>query len=133
MEFDSIIKPGMKGVKEEQVTDHNVARFYGSGGLPVYATPAMAALMEGAAVEAVEKLLPEGWSTVGTELAIKHLAPTPLGMSVRASAELVEIDGRRLEFRVEAGDDLEKIGEGTHQRFIINNEKFSAKAEKKRG
>ena len=110
-----------------------MARFYGSGGLPVYATPAMAALMEGAAVAAVDKLLPEGWSTVGTELAVKHLSPTPLGMLVRASAELVEVDGRRLEFRVEAGDGLEKIGEGTHQRFIINNKKFIEKAEKKRG
>jgi predicted thioesterase len=92
----------------------------------------MAALMEGAAVEAVEGLLPEGWSTVGTELAIKHLAPTPPGLLVRASAELVEIDGRRLEFRVEAADGLEKIGEGTHQRFIIENKKFIEKAEKKR-
>jgi predicted thioesterase len=133
MEFDSIIKPGMKGVKEEEVTNNNVAQVYGSGGLPVYATPAMAALMEGAAVEAVDRALPEGWSTVGTELAIKHLAPTPLGMPVRASAELVKIDGRCLEFRVEAGDGVEKIGEGIHQRFIINNEKFIAKAEKKKG
>ncbi|MDR0689226.1 MAG: thioesterase family protein [Spirochaetaceae bacterium] len=132
MEFGDIIKPGIKGVREERVTDANVARFYGSGGLPVYATPAMAALMEGAAVDAADKLLPEGWSTVGTELAVKHLAPTPPGMLVRASAELVEVEGRRLEFRVEAGDGLEKIGEGTHQRFIVNNEKFIEKAEKKR-
>ncbi|MDR1108534.1 MAG: thioesterase family protein [Spirochaetaceae bacterium] len=132
MDFSGIITPGKKGRKEERVTDAHTARFYGSGGLPVYATPAMAALMEGAAVEAVEGLLPEGWSTVGTELAIKHLAPTPPGLLVRASAELVEIDGRRLEFRVEAADGLEKIGEGTHQRFIIENKKFIEKAEKKR-
>jgi predicted thioesterase len=133
MEFGDIIKPGAKGAKEERVTDTNVARFYGSGGLPVYATPAMAALMEGAAVDAVDKLLPGGWSTVGTELAIKHLAPTPPGMLVRASAELVEVDGRRLEFRVEAADGVEKIGEGVHQRFIIDNKKFTEKAEKKKG
>jgi predicted thioesterase len=133
MEFDDRIRPGMKGARAEQVTDRNVARVYGSGGLPVYATPAMAALMEGAAVDAVEQFLPEGWSTVGTELAIKHMAPTPLGMRVRASAELLEINGRRLEFRVEAVDGTDKIGEGTHQRFIINNEKFLTKAEKKRG
>ncbi|MDR2758319.1 MAG: thioesterase family protein [Spirochaetaceae bacterium] len=126
------LKPGMKGAKEELVTDAKTARSYGSGGLPVYATPAMAALMEGAAVDAVDKALPEGWSTVGAELAIKHLAPTPPGMLVRAFAELVEIDGRRLEFRVEAGDGVEKIGEGTHWRFIINNKKFTEKAEKKR-
>jgi predicted thioesterase len=132
MEFGDILKPGTKGVKEERVTDTNVARFYGSGGLPVYATPAMAALMEGAAVDAVDTLLPEGWSTVGTELAVKHLAPTPPGMLVRASAELVEVDGRRLEFRVEAENGLEKIGEGTHQRFIINKKKFIEKTEKKR-
>jgi predicted thioesterase len=133
MDFSGILKPGKKGHKEERVTDTNIARFYGSGGLPVYATPAMAALMEGAAVEAVDGLLPEGWSTVGTELVIKHLAPTPPGLAVRASAELVEIDGRRLEFRVEAADGIEKIGEGNHQRFIIENKKFIEKAEKKKG
>ncbi|MFP3090818.1 thioesterase family protein [Treponema sp. TIM-1] len=127
------LRPGMKGAREERVTEAMLARAYGSGGLPVYATPAMAALMEGAAVDAVDKMLPEGWSTVGTELAIRHLAPTPPGMLVRASAELAAIDGRQLEFRVEAEDGREKIGEGTHRRFIINNKKFTEKAEKKKG
>jgi predicted thioesterase len=127
------LKPGMRGTKEERVTEDKLAQSYGSGGLPVYATPAMAALMEGAAVAAVDRALPGGWSTVGTELAIRHLAPTPPGMLVRASAELVAIDGRLLDFRVEAGDGCEKIGEGTHRRFIINNKKFTEKAEKKKG
>jgi predicted thioesterase len=133
MEFGDILTPGSRGVKEERVTDANVAQAYGSGGLPVYATPAMVVLIEIAAMEAVDTLLPEGWSTVGTGLAIKHLAPTPPGMLVRASAELVAVDGRRLEFRVEVVDGLEKIGEGTHQRFIVNNKKFIEKAEKKKG
>ena len=132
MEFDRV-KPGLKGRQEETVTDKNVARFYGSGGLPVYATPAMIALMEKAAVGAVASSLPEGWSTVGTELAIKHTAPTLPGAGVYATAELVEVDGRRLEFRVEAySSGSGKIGEGAHQRFIINNEKFLEKAGKKK-
>lgn len=129
MEFDHI-KPGLEGKEEETVTDKNVARAYGSGGLPVYATPAMIALMEKAAVGAVDPLLPEGWSTVGTEVAIKHLAPTPPGAGVYAAAYLVECEGRRLEFRVEAYSGSGKIGEGSHQRFIINNEKFLEKAGK---
>jgi predicted thioesterase len=129
MEFDRI-KPGLKGREEETVTENNVARAYGSGGLPVYATPAMIALMEKAAVAAVDPLLPEGWSTVGTELSISHIAPSPLGAGVYAVAYLVELKGRCLEFWVDAYSGSGKIGEGIHQRFIINNEKFLEKAEK---
>jgi predicted thioesterase len=131
MEFDRV-KPGLKGRQEETVTDKNVARVYGSGGLPVYATPAMIALMEKAAAGAVAPFLPEGWSTVGTELAIKHTAPALPGAGVYATAELVGVEGKRLEFRVEAYSGSGKIGEGVHQRFIINNEKFLEKAGKKK-
>lgn len=127
------LETGMKGEKEELVTGRNTAQALGSGGLEVYATPSMAALMEGASVAAVDPFLPAGFSTVGTELNLRHLAATPVGMVVRARSELVEIDGRRLVFKVEAFDETGKIGEGSHCRFIIENEKFLKKAtEKKR-
>ncbi|MDR2519016.1 MAG: thioesterase family protein [Spirochaetaceae bacterium] len=109
------------------VTDENTALSCGSGGLPVYATPAMAALMEGACTAALEHL-PEGFSTVGTELAVTHLSATPLGLRVRAVGELVSVDNRTLRFKVEAFDEAGKIGEGAHTRFIIENEKFMRKA-----
>jgi predicted thioesterase len=132
MEFEALLKPGLAGEKTETVTDDNTAESWGSGGLPVYATPAMIALMEGAAAGAVEKLLPPGWSTVGTELEVKHLSATPAGLEVRAVAELLEIDGRRLRFRVEAFDGVGKIGEGFHGRFIVENERFLKKAAEKK-
>jgi predicted thioesterase len=88
----------------------------------------MAALMEGAALAAVQALLPPGWSTVGTALDIKHRSATPLGLKVRAAAELLEIDGRKLVFKVDAFDEAGRIGEGTHSRFIIEDETFMAKA-----
>ena len=90
----------------------------------------MIALMEGAALSAVDAL-PQGWSTVGTELNVKHLSATPVGMKVYARAELLGIDGRALSFKVEAFDEASKIGEGTHGRFIIEVEKFLAKANNK--
>jgi predicted thioesterase len=89
--------------------------------------------MESASLSAVEPLLPQGWSTVGTGLSVKHLSATPEGMEVRARAELLEMDGRRLLFRVEAFDEAGRIGEGTHDRFIVENEKFLARARSKKG
>jgi predicted thioesterase len=133
MDFDTLFKPGLRGTKEESVTAENTACAWGSGGLEVYATPAMAALLEGACLNAVDPLLPPGYSTVGTELNVKHIAATPLGMRVRAEGELLEIDGRRLLFMVEVYDEAGKIGEGTHSRFIIENEKFLKKATDKKG
>jgi predicted thioesterase len=132
MDFESVLKPGLTGEKTETVAEENTAESRGSGGLPVYATPSMVALMEGAAVNAVDKLLPEGWSTVGTELDVKHLAATPVGLEVRARAELLEIDRRRLCFRVEAFDGAGKIGEGRHDRFIIENVRFLKKTLEKK-
>jgi predicted thioesterase len=131
MDFGMILKPGLRGSRETRVSEQNIARFYGSGGLDVYATPAMIGLMEHACVEAVDRLLPPGFSTVGTEISAKHLSASPLGMNVRAEGELLEIDGRTLRFRVEAFDAAGKIGEGTHSRFIVENEKFLKKAEAK--
>jgi predicted thioesterase len=133
MELSNRLKPGLRGEKTETVTEDNTAESWGSGGLPVYATPSMIALMEGAAVNAADRLLPQGWSSVGTGLEVKHLAATPTGREVRAAAELLEIDGRRLRFRVEAFAGPGKIGEGYHDRFIVENERFLKKAaEKKR-
>ena len=110
---------GATGEKTERVTHENTAIKHGSGNLPVYATPAMVALMEGACVNAVAPHLGDGLSTVGIDLKIKHTAATPVGMTVRAVGELVEIDGKRLLFTVHAFDDKEQIGSGTHERFII--------------
>ncbi|MDR2070158.1 MAG: thioesterase family protein [Treponema sp.] len=132
MDFDTLLKPGMKGELHETVTGENTAESWGSGGLPVYATPSMIALMEGASVAAADPSLPAGFSTVGTEVSIKHLAATPPGMTVRAAGELLEINGRRLLFRVEAWDETGKIGEGTHSRFIVENERFLKKTREKK-
>jgi predicted thioesterase len=126
MDF-TFIKPGLRGKRTDTVGPGNTADAWGSGGLPVYATPSMIALMEMAAVSAVDSLLPEGWSTVGTALDVRHLSAAPPGMEVWAEAELLETDGRRLSFRVEAFDGAGKIGEGTHGRFIVENGKFLRK------
>jgi predicted thioesterase len=132
MDFSAILRPGLKGEKTETVTDKNTAAAWGSGGLPVYATPAMIALMEGAALSASDSLLPKGWSTVGTALNIKHLSASPAGMKVHAEAELLSLDGRALVFKVEAFDEAGKIGEGTHGRFIVENEGFLKKTVRKK-
>jgi predicted thioesterase len=132
MDFSDLLQSGLTGEKTTAVTENNTAASWGSGGLPVYATPAMIGLMEGAAVNAADKLLPAGWSTVGTALDVKHLAATPAGLEVRAAAELLEIDGRRLRFKVEAFDGIDKIGEGYHDRFIVENEKFLKKNSEKK-
>lgn len=130
--MDLHLSIGLTGEKQETVTRDKTAIAYGSGTVAVYATPAMVGLMEGAAVEALAAHLPEGTSTVGTELKIKHTAATPVGLTVRATAELIEIDGRRLVFNVQAFDEKEEIGSGTHERFIITVEKFLHKAEGKK-
>ena len=131
MDFPDI-KPGLCAEKTIMVTQDNAASSWGSGGMPVFATPAMIAFMEGAALSAVDPLLPAGWSTVGTELNVKHLSATPIGMKVTARAELLSVDRRVLNFKVEAFDDAGKIGEGTHGRFIIENKRFMAKVEGKK-
>lgn len=113
------------------VSEHNTAVKYGSGSVDVFGTPAMIALMEEAAINAVDSKLPQGHATVGTQLDIKHISATPIGLNVTARAELKEIEGRKLTFRVEAFDEIEKIGEGNHQRFIIELERFRERAGKK--
>ncbi|HAJ96044.1 MAG TPA: thioesterase [Actinobacteria bacterium] len=114
----------MHGEARTRVTGENTALKFGSGKVDVFGTPAMIALMEEASINTVDKNLPDGYATVGTELNIKHIAATPEGMNITASAELMEIDGRKLTFKVEAFDEEEKIGEGSHQRYIIELDKF---------
>ena len=126
------IAPGLVGEVQAMVSEENTAKHLGSGGVEVFATPAMVMLMERAGVAAVDHLLPEGQCTVGVHLDVKHLAATPRGMNVTARADLVEVDGRKLTFQVEAFDDQEKVGEGTHQRVIIDLERFRKRVEDKR-
>ena len=116
------------------VTEENTAKAVGSGGLEVFATPALIALAEKTAYESVVPYLEEGQGTVGTNIDIKHIAATPVGMRVVCETELIEFDAsnpRRLLFSVNVYDEVEKIAEGTHERFIINNDKFMGKAEGK--
>ena len=124
---------GLKGRAETTVTAENTAAAVGSGLLPVFATPMMVALMENAAVNATHGHLAEGEGTVGTRLDLSHDAATPMGMRVWAEAELTAVDGRALTFSVTAYDEAGPIGKGSHQRFIIQNEKFLARAERKKG
>lgn len=126
-----MLEIGLKGIETEIVNDKNTAEVYGSGDLPVYATPAMIGLMEYTASHSVAPHLPLEQTTVGTVVNVKHLAATPLGMKITCESELVEIDRRRLVFNVKAFDECGIIGEGTHERFIIDREKFMAKTNSK--
>ena len=126
-----MLKEGVKGTQEIMVTEENTAKVMGSGALDVFATPAMIALMEETAWKSVAEELEEGCGTVGIHLDVSHDAPTPLGMTVTCESELIAIDGRKLTFRVEAKDERGTIGKGVHERFIVNDEKFQAKANQK--
>jgi len=123
MSFEAI-RPGLKAQVTLVVAEEHTATHIGSGGVRVLATPKMVLFMERAAVAAVDHLLPEGYRTVGGHLDVQHLAPTPVGLEVKATAELIEVDGRRLVFQVQAHDGVELVGQGTHQRFIINVQRF---------
>ena len=123
-----MLETGIKGNGETVVTEALTARVFGSGELDVYATPAMIALAEETALKSVADRLEPGQGTVGTRVDVAHLAATPLGMKVRCETDLIEIDRRRLTFSVRVFDEVEKIAEGTHERFVIENEKFLKKA-----
>ena len=127
----SSIKPGLKGTTEILVGTRDTAPHVGSGKVKVLATPVMVNLMEEAALNAVEGLLPAGHQTVGTRLDITHTAATPVGMRVTATAEVTKVDGRKLTFHVSARDEREVIGEGTHERIIINVARFDQRAQEK--
>ena len=123
---------GLTGRADTVVTPGNTASAVGSGLVPVFATPYMIALMENSAVNAVTPHLEEGQGTVGTRLNVSHDAATPIGMKVWAECTLKEVDGKRLVFDVTAYDEAGPIGKGSHERFIINVEKFMAKCEAKK-
>src|SRR6266568_9063730 len=120
---------GMTGEATTTVVHENTAAAVGAGGVEVFGTPMMIALMEYAVWGAVSRDLAEGEVTVGTLVNVSHLAATPLGQQVRAIAELIEIDGRRLVFKVEAFDEKRKIGEGRHERYVVNLERFLKRME----
>lgn len=121
------LNTGLTGEATTVVVHENTAAAVGAGGVEVFGTPMMIALMENAAWQAVADHLDDGQVTVGTLVNIKHLAATSLGQHVRATAELIEIDRRRLVFKVEAYDEKQKIGEGFHERFIVNLDRFLQK------
>ena len=115
---------GMKGSAETTVERQDTALEVGSGDLLVYATPCMVALMEGTACEAIAAALPEDKTSVGTLLNISHIAATPVGMDVRAEAEVTEVDGNTITFQITAFDETGKIGEGIHKRVVITSQRF---------
>lgn len=131
MDVTEKIKVGMKKQETESVCDANTAARVGSGLLPVYATPAMIALIEKAAAGLAEEQLPEGWTSVGIAMNVAHSSATPVGMGVRAEAEVTAVDGRKISYKVTAYDDAGEIGSGTHERFAVAKEKFMAKAQSK--
>lgn len=122
---------GMSGEVSRVVTDQDTAARLGSGLVEAYSTPSMVALMEGASVAAIQAHLREGQTSVGIEVAVKHLASTPVGMRVRARASLLEINGGRLKFQVDAWDDKEKIGEGLHVRAVLDAARYDQRLRRK--
>ena len=123
-----MLSAGIRGTKTVTVTEELTAARVGSGELPVYATPALIALAEECAWRSAADELEPGQGTVGTRMDLAHLAATPVGMKVTCETELTEIDRRRLVFRVTVFDEKERIAEGTHERFVVDNERFAAKA-----
>ncbi len=118
------ITVGMKGTASTTVEREDTAYEVGSGSLLVYATPCMVALMEGAACEAIAEAMREDKTSVGTELNISHLSATPVGLEVRAEAEVTAVEGNAITFNVVAYDEAGKIGEGTHKRYIVTSQRF---------
>ena len=126
-----MLHTGIKGNRELTVTQELTAQAMGSGELPVFATPAVIALAEETAWRSVAPELEPGQGTVGTELHVEHIAATPVGMKICCETELIEIDRRKLTFSVEVFDEAGAVARGTHCRFIVDNEKFLKRAEKK--
>jgi len=122
---------GTKGSKSVKVTEDTLASATGSGAVDVFSTPNLVLLMEEASVEAVKDYLEDGETTVGTMVNIRHLAATPPGLTVTATAVLTEVDGRRLVFEVSAHDGVDIVGQGTHERFVVDRAKFIEKSLRK--
>lgn len=121
------LKKGLKGVTQTRVNEENSAERFAKPMVPAFATPMLVSLMDLAAINSVKDHLPEGYISVATKISITHLAATPLGMTVTAEATLIDIFQNRLTFEVTAFDEMEKIGEGTVERYIIDLDKFAKK------
>ncbi|NWG23233.1 MAG: thioesterase family protein [Pseudorhodoplanes sp.] len=127
----SRLSVGLKGSAQILVGEDQTAPRVGSGRVRVLATPVMINMMEAAALDAIESLLPPGHQSLGTHLDVGHYAATPVGMTLRATAEVTKVDGRNIEFRVEAFDDCERIGDGRHVRVVVNVERFDRRIQRK--
>ena len=125
------LKDGLAGSAELVVGDEHTAPRVGSGRVRVLATPVMINMMEAAALDAIEQLLPAGHQSLGNHLNVGHYAATPVGMRLRASAMVTRIEGRTVEFRVEAFDEKERVGDGTHTRVVVNVERFDQRVQRK--
>jgi len=125
------LKAGLTGRAELMVGEEHTAPRVGSGRVHVLATPVMINLIEAAALEAIERLLPAGHQSLGTVLNVRHIAATPVGMRVTARAEVTGVEGRTIRFRVEARDERELIGDGTHERVVVNVSKFDLRVQRK--
>ena len=125
------LKEGLNGTAAIIVGEEHTAPRVGSGRVHVLATPVMINLMEAAALDAVERLLPPGHQSLGTHLNVGHYAATPVGMGLRASAVVTRVEGRTIEFRVEAFDDKERVGDGRHTRVVVNVERFDLRVQRK--
>lgn len=125
------VKPGLIGRVELTVGEEHTAPSVGSGAIHVLGTPVMINLMEAAALAAAEHLLPDGHQSLGIHLDVSHVAATPVGMKVTATAEVTAVEGNRIRFRVEAHDEADLIGEGSHERVEVNVERFDRRVRKK--
>jgi fluoroacetyl-CoA thioesterase len=125
------LKPGLKGSSELIVAEEHTAPRVGSGRVHVLATPVMINVIEAAALAAIEHLLPEGYQSLGTRLDIRHFAATPVGMRVRARVEVEKVEGRTVSFRVSVSDEKEPIGDGTHERMVVNVQRFDVRVQDK--
>jgi fluoroacetyl-CoA thioesterase len=133
MDLRALLKPGLSGATELIVAEEHTAPSIGSGKVHVLATPVMINLFEAAALAATEHLLPPGYQSLGTRLDVRHVAATPVGMRVRARAELIWVQGRTLSFRVEAHDERDLIGDGLHERVVVEVGKFDQRVQAKLG
>lgn len=129
--METLLKVGLKNFSEAQSTEETTALAIKSGSLKVLATPVMIALMEQAAAELVERNVSDDLTSVGTAININHNSPTPIGLKIRAEAMITKIDGRKISFEITAFDEVGEIGRGTHERFIVNKDKFQSKADSK--
>jgi fluoroacetyl-CoA thioesterase len=127
----SRITPGLTGTAEIVVGPEHTAPFVGSGRIAVLATPVMINVIEAAALNAVEHLLPPGHQSLGIHLDVSHVAATPVGLRVTATAEVIGLEGRTIKFRVEAHDEVETIGGGTHERVVVSVERFDERVQRK--